>query len=199
MCSTYPLKTLALLAILLPIHASAATNTTELEAVVVKPTLNNDDLIGRTIGYSASSSSVATKNKQALKDSAHSVSVVTRQQIEDQRPASLSQALNYSAGAFSGLVGAANRYDYVAIRGFNENMTDNVLIDGQRLLSDSATYSSMQIDPYFIERIDMVKGPVSSSYGRSTPGGVIAATTKRPLHEPYHEINLFAGNQKHTA
>lgn len=172
------------------------TAAVTLEPITVEGKLNNSNLIGRTVGYTAPSSSVATRNKRLLETTAQSVTVLTRQQIEDQRPASLSEALNYSAGAFNGLVGAARRYDYVAVRGFNENMTDNVLIDGQRLLSDSNTYSAMQIDPYFIERIDLVKGPVSSSYGRATPGGVVAATTKRPLHERYHEINLFAGNRK---
>ncbi|ETD71354.1 ferrioxamine B receptor [Pelistega indica] len=174
-------------------------DTTDEEVVkldtISATTLNNDDLVGQTFGYTTNSSNIATRTKLPLLYTGQAVSVVTRQQIEDQRLESLSEALNYSAGAFSGLVGAARRYDYVAIRGFNENMTDNVLIDGQRLLSDSNTYSSMQIDPYFIERIDLIKGPVSSSYGRATPGGLVAATTKRPLHEAYHEINVFGGNR----
>lgn len=197
------LKPLPFLLLVLPAAAAAqdsagnaAIETHHLPEVVVKATLNNEDLIGRTIGYTILSSDAVSKSKQPLNETAQSVSVVSRQQIEDQRPASLSEALNYSAGAFSGLVGAARRYDYVAIRGFNDNMTDNVLIDGQRLLSDSNTYSSMQIDPYFIEHIDLVKGPVSSAYGRASPGGVVAATTKRPLHEEYREINVFGGNRK---
>lgn len=197
------LKPLSYCCLLLPAVAAAQPGDTAATApaarlpdIEVKAVLDNEDLIGRTIGYTIFSSDAAGKNKRPLNETAQSVSVVSRQQIEDQRPASLSEALNYSAGAFSGLVGAARRYDYVAIRGFNENMTDNVLIDGQRLLSDSNTYSSMQIDPYFIERIDLVKGPVSSAYGRATPGGVVAATTKRPLHENYREINVFGGNRK---
>lgn len=188
----FKLKPIVLLAVLHPVYA--ADNVTELDTVVVRPSLNNEDLIGRTQGYFADSSNVWGKNKRALNQTAQSVSVVTRRQLEDQHPATLSQALNYSAGAFGGLVGAASRYDYIGLRGFNDNSTDNVLIDGQRLLSDSNTYSSMQIDPYFIERVDLLKGPASSSYGRAAPGGLVGATTKRPLHDAYHEINLFAGS-----
>lgn len=187
---------LALLCSPLFAHASTTTNdVVQLEVISAEAKLNNDDLVGQTFGYTANSSNIATRVKLPLIHTGQAVSVVTRQQIEDQRPESVSEALNYSAGAFSGLVGAARRYDYIAIRGFNENMTDNILIDGQRLLSDSNTYSSMQIDPYFIERIDLVKGPVSSSYGRATPGGLVAVTKKRPLHDAYHEINVFAGNR----
>lgn len=188
----FKLKPIALLMVLHP--AYAIDNVTELDTVIVKPSLNNENLTGRTKGYFAESSDILGKNKRALNETAQSVSVVTRRQLEDQHPATLSQALNYSAGAFGGLVGAATRYDYIGLRGFNDNSTDNILIDGQRLLSDSQTYSSMQIDPYFIERVDLLKGPASSSYGRSAPGGVVAATTKRPLHDAYHEINLFTGS-----
>lgn len=187
-------------ALLLAVPAAAwaetvADSTATLDEVEVIGK-RNEELSGRTHGYTADSSNAAGKVKVPLKDTAQSVSVVTRQQIEDQRPASISQALNYSAGAFTGLVGAATRYDYVGMRGFNDNMTDNILIDGQKLLSDSNTYSAMQIDPYFIERIDMLKGPVSATYGRAAPGGAVAATTKRPLHDSYHEINVFGGTDK---
>lgn len=192
------------ISLLLPLSAyadetqpAAQAKAVELETVNVISKRDNKNLIGRTYGYQATESNTATKTQIPLNQTARSVSVITRQQIEDQRPATISESLNYSAGAFTGLVGAATRYDYVAMRGFNENMTDNILVDGQKLLSDSNTYSSMQIDPYFIERVDMLKGPASAVYGRATPGGVVAATTKRPLHDSYHEINLFGGSREH--
>lgn len=42
----------------------------------------------------------------------------------------------------------------------------------------------MQVDPYFLERIDILKGPSSVLYGRSSPGGLVALTTKKPLFTP---------------
>ncbi|MBP6117448.1 MAG: TonB-dependent siderophore receptor [Neisseriaceae bacterium] len=190
-------KPLVLILAMMPMAttALASEDSAELETVVVNG-MSNEDLNGRTYGYISNTSNAASKIKTKLNETAQMVSVVTRQQLEDQRPQTISQAMNYSAGAFTGLVGAATRYDYIGMRGFNDNMTDNVLIDGQKLLSDSNTYSSMQIDPYFIERIDMVKGPASATYGRSAPGGVVDATTKRPLHDTYREVNLSGGSDK---
>lgn len=175
--------------------AQEADNNDSSELDVVEVVIDKDNLYGRTEGYSATRTIAADRTDTAINELAQSISVVTRQQIEDQRPDSISQALNYSAGAYTGLVGAANRYDYIALRGFTDNATDNTMVDGLKLLSDSNAFSSMQIDPYFIERIDMIKGSMSSDYGRAVPGGIVAATTKRPLHDdPFHEVSISIGN-----
>lgn len=169
----------------------------ELEAVEVIGEIDKDNLFGRTEGYSATRTVAVGRVNAALNETAQSVSVVTRQQIEDQHPESISQALKYSTGAVTDLVGAATRYDYIGLRGFTDNATDNTMIDGLKLLSDSNTYSSMQIDPYFIERIDMIKGSVSSDFGRAVPGGIVSATTKTPLHdEAFHEISFTIGTNQ---
>lgn len=65
--------------------------------------------------------------------------------------------------------GATHRYDYVAMRGFNDGSVDNIYVDGLKSMGDNGTYSTMQVDPYFLERIDILKGPSSVLYGRSSP------------------------------
>lgn len=156
--------------------------------------IDKDNLFGRTEGYSATRTVAVGRVNAALNETAQSVSVVTRQQIEDQAPGSLSQALEYSTGAVTDLAGPSTRYDYIGLRGFTDNATDNTMIDGLKLLSGANTFASMQYDPYFVERIDMIKGSVSSDFGRSVPGGIVSATTKTPLHdEPFHEISVSVG------
>jgi len=59
----------------------------------------------------------------------------------------------------------------------------------------SGTYSSMQVDPYFLEWVDILKGPSSVLYGRSSPGGLVALTSKKPLYEPYHQVQATVGTQ----
>jgi len=148
-----------------------------------------------TSGLLASTSSSATKTDTPLIETPQSVSVVTREQIDEQKPRSVTEALRYTPGAFTGLVGAADRYDYVALRGFIENSTDNTIYDGLKLLSDSGTFSSIQIDPYFVERIDVFRGPSSVLFGRSAPGGLVQLTSKRPLFEPYRSVEVSYGTQ----
>ena len=91
--------------------------------------------------------------------------------------------------------GATHRYDYVAMRGFNDGSVDNIYVDGLKSMGDNGTYSTMQVDPYFLERIDILKGPSSVLYGRSSPGGLVALTTKKPLFDPYHQIQATVGTQ----
>lgn len=148
-----------------------------------------------TSGLLASTSSSATKTDTPLIETPQSVSVITREQIDEQKPRSVTEALRYTPGAFTGLVGAADRYDYVALRGFIENSTDNTIYDGLKLLSDSGTFSSIQIDPYFVERIDVFRGPSSVLFGRSAPGGLVQLTSKRPLFDPYRSVEVSYGTQ----
>jgi iron complex outermembrane receptor protein len=132
-------------------------------------------------GYNATHSQVATKTSMPLVETSQSVSVVTRQQMDDQGSQTVAQAMRYTPGVLTNPYGATHRYDYVAMRGFNDGSVDNIYVDGLKSMGDNGTYSTMQVDPYFLERIDILKGPSSVLYGRSSPGGLVALTTKKPL------------------
>ncbi|KQV94460.1 TonB-dependent siderophore receptor [Rhizobacter sp. Root1221] len=147
-------------------------------------------------GYFARRTASVTKTDTPIIEVPQSVSVVTRQQIDDQRPASLTEALEYAPGVFTGQVGATNRYDYVPLRGFIETSTDNTVLDGLKILSDGGSYSSMQVEPYLVERIDVYRGPSSVLFGRNAPGGLVAMTSKRPTPEPYRQVEVTLGSQQ---
>ncbi|PWU26723.1 TonB-dependent siderophore receptor [Pseudomonas sp. RW407] len=152
--------------------------------------------LGSEDGYLATHSQIATKTSKALLETSQSVSVVTREQIDDQGSKTVQQAIRYTPGIFTGQVGASNRYDYIVMRGFADNSVDNIYLDGLKAMGDSGTFSSMQIDPYFLERIDVLKGPSSVLYGRSLPGGLVALTSKKPLYEDYHQVTASVGNMQ---
>jgi len=151
--------------------------------------------LGSMDGYNATHSQIATKTSTALLETSQSVSVVTRQQMDDQGSQTVSQAMRYTPGVLTNPYGATHRYDYVAMRGFNDGSVDNIYLDGLKSMGDSGTYSTMQVDPYFLERVDILKGPSSVLYGRSSPGGLVALTSKKPLYEPYHQIQATVGTQ----
>jgi iron complex outermembrane receptor protein len=151
--------------------------------------------LGSMAGYNATHSQIATKTSAALLETSQSVSVLTREQMDDQGSQTVSQAMRYTPGVLTNPYGATHRYDYVAMRGFNDGSVDNIYLDGLKSMGDSGTYSTMQVDPYFLERVDILKGPSSVLYGRSSPGGLVALTSKKPLYEPYHQIQATVGNQ----
>lgn len=149
-----------------------------------------------TQGYNVKSSLGATKTDTELKEIPQSVSVVTKQQIEDQKSRTVAEALRYTPGVFTGAVGSTTRYDYIVLRGFSDHPTANEFLDGLRLFGDPDGYNTLQIDPYVVERLDVIRGPASVTYGQASPGGLVAITTKRPLFEDYHELSLTVGTNK---
>nr|WP_322365762.1 TonB-dependent siderophore receptor [Pseudomonas sp. Teo4] len=151
--------------------------------------------LGSMEGYNATHSQVATKTSMPLVETSQAVSVVTRQQMDDQGSQTVAQAMRYTPGVLTNPYGATHRYDYVAMRGFNDGSVDNIYVDGLKSMGDNGTYSTMQVDPYFLERIDILKGPSSVLYGRSSPGGLVALTTKKPLFTPYHQVQATVGTQ----
>lgn len=167
--------------------AAPADSATTLDEITVQAQ--------RQARYLARWSTGVTKADTPLLETPLSVSVVSRQQIDDQKPRSVSEALRYTPGAFVGLVGSADRYDYIALRGFIDNSTDNAVLDGLKLLGDSSAFSSAQIDPYFLERIDVFRGPSSVLYGRASPGGFALLTTKKPTFDYYRSVEATFGSR----
>lgn len=148
-----------------------------------------------TQGYTATTSTGATKTDEPLITTGQSISVVTRQQFVDQGANTVSQALNYTPGVFSNFGGGATRFDTIALRGFHGGDVDNLFLDGMRLMSDGGSHNIMQIDPWFIERLDIIKGPSSSLYGQTVPGGLVNITMKRPQFAPEGHFRLTGGSQ----
>lgn len=80
----------------------------------------------------------------------------------------------------------------ISIRGFPVNTSGDYL-DGLRQTPGS--YAYFRTDPYTLERVDIVKGPMSVLYGQGTPGGLVNRVSKRPLDEPLREIMVMAGTK----
>lgn len=173
--------------------APARSDEASLPTVTVRASVETATSPG--VGYIARRSASGTKTDTPIIETPQSVSVVTKQQLEDQKPRSIPEALNYSPGVFTGLVGSSNRYDYVALRGFKDSSVDSTQLDGLRMLSDQGSYTSMQVDPFFLERIDVVRGPASVLYGRASPGGLVALTSATPLYQPFRQVQLTTGSR----
>lgn len=54
-------------------------------------------------------------------------------------------------------------------------------------------YNDAVIDPYMLERAEIMRGPVSVLYGKSSPGGLLNMVSKRPTTEPLKEVQFKAG------
>ncbi|MDO4695013.1 MAG: TonB-dependent siderophore receptor [Eikenella sp.] len=148
-------------------------------------------------GVVATRSATATKTDTRLLHTPASVSVITRDQMRQLGAQNVAQALRYTPGTFSESR-TSSRYDSIFLRGFggfggNANFVQ--YLDGQRLPAGQG-YLKSAIDPYLLERIDVVRGANSVQYGQINPGGLVNQISKRAYFEPKREVVVQAGGNR---
>lgn len=131
---------------------------------------------GPVDGYRATRSASATRTDTALHETPQSVSVIPRDAIEDSGATRLRDALDYAGG-----VGRANNFGgqgltTFTVRGFT---TGEFYRNGFPI---NRGYPNAP-DAYTIERLEVLRGPASTLYGRGDPGGTFNVVTKQPQIE----------------
>jgi iron complex outermembrane receptor protein len=116
-----------------------------------------------------------------------SVSVITAKEIQERGAENIEQVVGYTAGVTTDFYGGDDRYDYFDIRGF----TPYTYRDG---LPIGRTFAGTREEPYAFERIEVLKGANSSSFGASEPGGSVNYVTKRPRSERFGEVYVTGGS-----
>ncbi|EOC1342155.1 ferrichrome porin FhuA [Cronobacter dublinensis] len=141
----------------------------------------------------AKRSATATKTDTPIEKTPQSVSVVTREEMDTRQPTTVKDALSYTPSVFA-TRGSSSTYDVVTIRGFTTSTTVNTnqYLDGMKLQGNN--YSEVSMDPYFLERVELMRGPTSVLYGNSNPGGIVSMVSKRPTTEPLREVQFKAGS-----
>ncbi len=140
----------------------------------------------------AKRTATATKTDTPIEKTPQSISVVTREEMDMKDPSTVKEALNYTPGVFA-TRGSSETLDVISIRGFSASTgaNTNQYLDGLKLQGDN--YSESSMDPYFLERIELMRGPTSVLYGKSNPGGIVSMVSKRPTTEPLKEVEFQMG------
>lgn len=125
----------------------------------------------------------ATSREQEVKDAPASISVITREDLERLPYREVTDALMEIPGV-TVTPGEGNSRD-ISIRGMSPQYT-LILVDGKRLSSRETrtnggnTSEGGLLPPLeSIERIEVVRGPMSSLYGSDAMGGVVNVITRR--------------------
>lgn len=145
-------------------------------------------------GIVAQRSATGTKTDTPLLDVPASVSVVTADEAKRRGAKNLDQTLGYTPGVETNLYGADKRYDFIAIRGFDET---NMGIYRDGLQNRITNFTGSRVEPYGMERIEVLKGSTSTLYGLNAPGGLVNLITKRPLGYKHGEVYTTFG-EKHA-
>ncbi|AYN27497.1 ferric hydroxamate outer membrane receptor [Buttiauxella ferragutiae ATCC 51602] len=169
----------------------AADNTTAKEdTITVSASVADESAWGPSPTIAAKRTATATKTDTPIEKTPQSISIVTREEMDTHQPASVKEALGYTPGITVSTRGASDTYDAVKIRGFG-SVNQNNYLDGLKLQGDF--YNEVIIDPYMLERVELMRGPTSVLYGKSSPGGIITMVSKRPTTEPLKEVQFKMG------
>jgi iron complex outermembrane receptor protein len=174
-------------------------NATQLERIVVEGGIaTGASASGPVDGYVAKATATGSKTATPLNEIPQSVSVVGREELDDRAVVNkVDEALRYTPGVLSAPFGTDPDTDWFYIRGFDAAQT-GLFLDGLPLFSFG--FGNFQIDPFMLERIEVLKGPASVLYGGSNPGGIINLISKRPLDEPlyYTEVGINSDGNAFT-
>lgn len=123
----------------------------------------------------------ASATEQNLKDAPASISVITQEDLKRKPVQNLKDVLQDVPGVQ--LTNEGDNRKGVSIRGLDSSYT-LILIDGKRVSSRNAVFRHNDFDLNWvpvdaIERIEVVRGPMSSLYGSDALGGVVNIITKK--------------------
>ncbi len=139
----------------------------------------------------------ATRREMLLSDVPDVLRVVTRSEIEELRPSSTGEIMEYLPGvtAETGTGSGLPKRTVIGLNGLPPNYT-LVLVDGVRLLSEHIhTGQNIEsIPPESIERIEVIRGAASAQYGADAIGGVVNIITRKCGTEGATSLGFSGGS-----
>ncbi|MET0906243.1 MAG: TonB-dependent siderophore receptor [Bradyrhizobiaceae bacterium] len=130
-----------------------------------------------------------TKFSEKLVDTPRTVTVLTKEILEDKNATSLREVARTTAGVTLGTGEGGNAFgDRFFIRGFDAR--NDVFIDGVR---DPAV--SIR-ENFFTEQVEILRGPASSFAGRGTAGGAINIVTKQAGDRNFQKAETIYGTDQ---
>ena len=167
-----------------PLLAQNAPEEVVLESITIEG--NESNSLENVDGYAAKAAVSATRGVPAdVATTPRAISVITSEQLNDQGATTVEEAITYTPGVNAQTFGVDGRYDQFAIRGFEVQNSNNYR-DGMPLRTFG--FAGWRTETFGLERIEVLRGPTSSLYGASQPGGLVNSITKRPKFDNSKEF-----------
>lgn len=141
-----------------------------------------------------------TTRLQDSKSAPASITTISAEELTLKPSNDLTDLLNQQVGisAVNGTSGRAN----ISIRGMDDDQT-LILVNGKRISSSQAlwrggNFDNLPVPMNSIERVEIIRGPMSALYGSEAMGGVVNIITKAPTDEwsgnLYTDYQVTEGN-----
>ena len=146
---------------------------------------------GPVPGYVAKRTTVGTKTDTPINEIPQSISVITRDEMDQRGVQDFNAAVAYTPGIraldYAGGQGAPD----IFLRGFRAFNLFGLYQDGLRT---GFNQYDTNFEIFGLERVDVVKGPASVLFGQMAPGGVVNMTSKRPQETPIRHLEVQYGS-----
>ena len=162
---------------------SKTPDAVELKAMTVTGEAVQDPNDPYNESYTVTNSSTATKTDTPIMDTPVSIEVVTQEVLKDQQAFRFQDAVKNVSGVQQGFIGGG--FDSFIARGFQL---------GTFQYRNGIRIPGINFDFANVQQVEVLKGPASSLYGRSEPGGLINAVTKRASAVPYYSLEQRFGS-----
>jgi outer membrane receptor for ferric coprogen and ferric-rhodotorulic acid len=170
-----------------PTSASATGVEKTMAPVMVSASMERDPVSEHSNSYAARAVTVG-KGVQTLREIPQSVSVVTRQKMDDQNLNTIDAVLANTTGITMYDSPMGGRYVYS--RGF---MVDTYQFDGVNRAMFYPQANSFTSNTAMLDRVEIVRGATGLLQGTGSPGAAINMVRKRPLAEKQVQLALSAG------
>jgi outer membrane receptor for ferric coprogen and ferric-rhodotorulic acid len=143
-----------------------------------------------TNSYTTGSMNTATKLPLSIRETPQSVSVVTRQRMDDQGMNDVNDVVKYAPGVTLRKFGQ-DRQQFLA-RGFT---IDNLMYDGLPTILSTFTQDTLaEADLALYDRVEVVRGATGLMTGAGNPSATLNLVRKRPTATPQVSITTSAGS-----
>ena len=140
----------------------------------------------------------ATRTETPVSQLPDAVSIISREQIDQQKATTIFEALRGVPGLNIRKSGSIGRQSEMTIRGSSTSQV-LVMIDGVQVNSaTTGTFNFANLTTDNIERIEVVRGAQSTLYGSDAMGGLINIVTRKGKGKPKFSIRSEFGTLERT-
>lgn len=144
-----------------------------------------------TGSYTTGSANTATGLRLSTRETPQSVTVITRQQIEDQNLTDVAQVLEQTPGVVVDSMGpAGSDSNHIYVRGFE---VGSIQVDGINR-PDTYGFRDDLSDMVSYDRVEVVRGATGLMSGTGDPGATVNLIRKKPTLQPQRTLTLKAGS-----
>jgi outer membrane receptor for ferrienterochelin and colicins len=138
----------------------------------------------------------ATRTEVSLKEAPGAITIISAEDIKDMTANDIMDIVRETAGVSLIGRGVGGR-TVVSIRGLESRQT-LILIDGKRVAASDPVFGHSDFEQNWvpiesIERIEVVRGPLSALYGSEAMGGVINIITKKATGQWHGSVKAGGG------